>query len=672
MSTPESTKRAPASSDWGDELLASRKGSEITVTDVDPRDWSCRQFPFVAMATLWVSAVYAVSRGWAMEQLVFLGIGMLLLGVPMCLAGICSGTVRQQRRASAFFWRQGWLYDLWVGRTLRILMWTIWGLGMSFLLLLQFHVYELAGWLVLILIIPLFSVISAAIHRRLLNAGMHADVAVTQALAWSRWICPALFLVLYVLAMTWLGDPPQHATIDAAITAKKVAATDEWGGNALVGEALHGLAYFHGLEAFVLGHLRSMDVPWGLWLLALFGMGIGNFAILYNACLALSFFRIPRVGFMQANLVPRSAAAAFKVAVVTTILSVFIFPQLLAQLEPWASEIASHRKKVEKTITSVVDALPPVEQINGDVNCSGDSQIDADEHRCLYRQGTVEQIENARAEAASSVGAAADQLRGEVDAAFARLENDAVNEYLDWYYSLTGEYGRILMLLTGGTSRLEGYLTEKADETFGRDQWFAGVNTGIERVFAADENAKTAYEQAVRDILDRNRIDSQHAAVEVVLTESLEDILQPSFYRDFMPTAHRFGVAGAAGSAAGAGVGGIIAQKVTAKMLGKSVIKLAAKAPVKALASKVGAGALAGAAAGTVVPVAGTAAGAFVGIVVGIAGGVAIDGALLELEETLRREDFRHEIIAAIREARREFETQYLGAPGYSRSTIAE
>ena len=472
MSTPESTKRASACSDRGDELLASRKGSETTVTDVDPRDWSCRQLPFVAMATLWVSAVYAVSRGWAMEQLVFVGIGMLLLGVPMCLAGICSGTLRQQRRATAFFWRRGWLYHLWVGRTLRILMWTIWGLGMSSLLLLQFHVYEPAGWLVLILIIPLFSVISAAIHRRLLNAGMHADVAVTQALAWSRWICPALFLALYMLAMTWLGDPPQHATIDAAITAKKVEAADEWGGNALMGEALHGLAYFHGLEAFVLGHLRSMDVPWGWWLLAL---GIGNFALLYNACLALSFFRIPRAGFMQANLVPRSAGAAFKVAVVATILSVFIFPQLLAQLEPWASEIASHRKKMEKTTTSVVETLLPVEQINGDVNCSGDGQIDAGKHRCLYRQGTVEQIKNARTEAASSVGAAADQLRGEVDAAFVRLEMEAVNEYLDWYYSLTGEYGRILMLLTGGTSRLERYLTEKADETFGRKQWFAGV-----------------------------------------------------------------------------------------------------------------------------------------------------------------------------------------------------
>ena len=535
---------------------------------------------------------------------------------------------------------------------------------MSSLLLLQFHVYELEGWLVLILIIPLFSVISAAIHRRLLNAGMHADVAVTQALAWSRWICPALFLVLYVLAMTWLGDPPQHATIDAAITAKKVEVADEWGGNAPVGEALHGLAYFHGLEAFVLGHLRSMDVHLGLWMLALFGTSIGNFALLYNACLALSFFRIPRAGFMQANLVPRSAAAAFMVAMVTTILSVFIFPQLLAQLEPWASEIASGRKNVEEKIKPVFEALRPVEQINGDVNCNVGGQIDADEQRCLYRQGTVEQIENARNEAASSVGAAAGQLRGEVDATFVRLEHDADNEYLDWYYSLTGEYGRILMLLTGGTSRLEGYLIEKADETFRREQWFAGVNTGIDRVFAANENARMAYEQAVRDILDRNRINPQHAAVEVVLTKSLEDIRQASFYRDFMPAAHRFGVAGAAGSAAGVGVGGIVAQKVTAKMLGKSVIKLAAKAPVKALASKVGAGALAGAAAGTILPGAGTAAGAFVGILVGIAGGVTIDVALLELEETLSREDFKREIIPAIREARREFETQYLGTLG--------
>ena len=69
------------------------KGPESNVTDASPGDWSCRQLPFLAMAALWVAAIYAVSRVWAVEQLVFVGVGMLLLGVPMCLAGICSGTL---------------------------------------------------------------------------------------------------------------------------------------------------------------------------------------------------------------------------------------------------------------------------------------------------------------------------------------------------------------------------------------------------------------------------------------------------------------------------------------------------------------------------------------------------------------------------------------------------
>ena len=96
-------------------------------------------------------------------------------------------------------------------------------------------------------------------------------------------------------------------------------------------------------------------------------------------------------------------------------------------------------------------------------------------------------------------------------------------------------------------------------------------------------------------------------------------------------------------------------------MLGKSLIKVAAKAPVKALASKVGAGALAGGVAGTVVPIVGNSVGAVAGILFGIGGGIAIDGTFLKLEEALARDEFRREIVAAIREARSEFEDEYLG-----------
>ena len=255
-----------------------------------------------------------------------------------------------------------------------------------------------------------------------------------------------------------------------------------------------------------------------------------------------------------------------------------------------------------------------------------------------------------------------------MDATFARLESEAVEEYLDWYYSLTAEWGRVVKLLTGGVERLENHLAEKVRETFEQQKWYAGMNAAFDRLMAADEEARKVYEETVRDILERNRVDPQrlqHAAVDVALIASLEDIFQPSFHQDFIPAAHRFlGATSGGGAAVAGGVGSIIAEKVKTKILAKLVLKVAAKAPLKALASKLGsAGATAaiGAAAGSAVPGLGTAVGAAGGAVVGLGTGIAIDGALLELEEALSRDDFRREIVTAICEARRDFEDEHLG-----------
>ena len=155
-------------------------------------------------------------------------------------------------------------------------------------------------------------------------------------------------------------------------------------------------------------------------------------------------------------------------------------------------------------------------------------------------------------------------------------------------------------------------------------------------------------------------------AVDVTLTASLEDILQLSFHQDFILAARRFLGAGAAGSAVGTGVATIVAQKVTAKLIAKTTLKLAAKAPIKvleALLSKVAASAVGGGTVGSVAPGVGTAVGVIVGALVGLGAGVMIDSALLELEEFMNRDDFKREIIFAIRAARREFEEQYLGQP---------
>ena len=52
------------------------------------------------------------------------GFGVLLLGIPMCLAGVCTSTLRRKRWLSGLFRRQGWLYAVLSGRWLSILSWT--------------------------------------------------------------------------------------------------------------------------------------------------------------------------------------------------------------------------------------------------------------------------------------------------------------------------------------------------------------------------------------------------------------------------------------------------------------------------------------------------------------------------------------------------------------------
>ena len=601
------------------------------------------------MATLWLSSVFAVSRDPAMGVFT-IGFGVLLLGIPMCLAGVCTSTLRRRRWLSGLFWRQGWLYAVLSGRWLTILFWTAMGLVMSFLLLLHVHVYTRVEWVVLAVTIPLFTVVFARTQRRLLKEGLHADVAVTGALAFSRWFCPAIVLLLHVAAMVWWGDLPQHASVEAAIAAHTPEATQR-SGSALVREALHWAGYFDGLKTYALGNLGSPD---GLAAWLMMGLLVGNYVLLYYACVALSCFRIPRAGFVRTRLTPCSTEGVFKVAAVATFLIPFIYFPLLAQLEAFVSQsphAVSFRTKAQATITPIVRLV--VEQIDGD----------------YYQEGTREQIARARSEAALPVGAAAKQLRREVDATFDRLENEAVDEYLDWYYSLTAEWGRLVKLLAGGVERLEGHLAEKVRETFEQEKWYAGINTAFERLMAADEEARKAYEQNVRAILERNRVGSQrlqNAEVDVASIVSLEDILKPSFHQDFVPAAHRLLGASGGGAVVAGGVGAIIVQKVKTKILAKLVLKVAAKAPLKALASKMGSAAAAaatGAAAGSAVPGLGTAAGAVGGAVVGFGTGVAIDGALLQLEEALSRDEFRREIVIAIREARREFEDQMLGTP---------
>ena len=588
------------------------------------------------MSIVWLAVVFGVSRGLGMDVFA-VGLGILLLAIPMSLAGICTSTLRRHRWLSALFRNKGRLYKLLSGRWLNIPLWTIWGLGISFFLLLQLHIYEQVEWAVVAAAIPLFAILFAFSNRRLVKAGMHADMAVTEALRFTRLMCPAILLVLYVVAMTAWGARPQHASIEDAIAAHTPEAADR-SGSALVREMLHWVGYFDGLKAYALGHLGPSDAL-GAWLLM--GLALGNYALLYSVCLALSCFQTPRAGFVRARLAPRSREDVFIVVAVASILVPFIFFPALAHIDAYTSqspEPARFRAKVQATLTPVIRLVV--------------GQIDTD----YYREGTLEQIAKARSEAEFPVEVAAEVLRHEVNGTFEHLENEAVEEYLDWYYSLSAEWGQIVKLLTGGLEGLEGHLADKMHETFEQEKWYAGAHSAFERLKSADEEARIAYAQDVREILDRNRVSAQrlkHAAIEVASVAVMEDVLHPSFHEDAIRAVVRF--FGAA--AAGGGLASITAKKIRERVVAKWVLTRAATGPVKAILSKAAGRALIAAAGLSVVPGLGTAAGA-----AGALGTtIVIDALLLEAEEALNRDDFRRELVTAIREARREFEDQMLG-----------
>lgn len=616
MTTDHSHPRAPA------------------VADTAAYAGSPRHLQFLGMSFIWLWVAYAVSRGPAMEVSA-VGFGMLLLGVPMGMAGICTNALRRRRWLSALFREQGRFYRLLSRGWLSIVFWTIWGLLISFVLLLQFHVYKPVEWAVVASTIPVFTLLFAFFYRRFLKAGVHSDMAVTEGLAWTRVICPAVVLGLYVVVMVTWGDLPKYASIEDAIAVHTPDAADR-SRSAFVRETLLWVGYIDGLKAYAIGHLGP-TAALGAWLLV--ALVLGNYALLYFACFALSCFAIPRAGFERARLPPRSRKDVSIVAAYALSLVLFIF-LALSHIEARISqspEPARFRTNVQAAITPAIRVV--VEQIGGD----------------YYNQGTREQIVEAGNEAAFPVAVAAELLRREVASTFEQLETEAVDEYLDWYYSLTAEGGRLIKLISGGIDGLEVHLAEKMRETLGQEKWYARANTAFEGLMAADEEAQTAYMQAVRNILKHNRVDPhrmRYAAVDVASIASVEDILKPSFHQDLILPGVRF-----FGAASVAGVGFIIAKKVNAKVLPKTVAKRAAKAPVKALIRKAASRALTIAAGLSAVPGVGTAAGA----AFGFGTSIVIDGVLLEAEEALSRDDFKHELVSAIREARREFEDEMLG-----------
>lgn len=256
----------------------------------------------------------------------------------------------------------------------------------------------------------------------------------------------------------------------------------------------------------------------------------------------------------------------------------------------------------------------------------------------LYSLGTLDATHQqvlqllGRAQAGQALCQSIPQMSRQLDA--------AVERYLDWYFSLGAEWGRILSLLTGDVSQ---FLQNKLSETLGDTPGLEGWVQALQRQALTSGAALVEGQHRIEETLARHHLalSSEQCLVraEVASLPALE------LLGDARQRLTASALAGAGGGAFAAAVAG----KAMAKVSMKAASKVLAKAAAKQGLGKAGAAA-AGAALGSVVPGVGTAVGAVAGAVAGVVLGVGIDWAALYAEELLTRDAMRADLRAALDE----------------------
>ncbi|BDR08474.1 hypothetical protein CTR2_R18120 [Comamonas thiooxydans] len=268
----------------------------------------------------------------------------------------------------------------------------------------------------------------------------------------------------------------------------------------------------------------------------------------------------------------------------------------------------------------------------------------------LYRLGTLEATHQqvlqllGRAQAGQALCQSIPEMNQQLDA--------AVERYLDWYFSLGAEWGRILSLLTGDVSQ---FLQNKLSETLGATPGLEGWVQTLQKQALSSGAALVEGQQRIEETLARHHL--ALSPEQCLVRSEVASLPALELLGDARQRLTASALVGTGGGAFAAAVAG----KAMAKASMKAASKVLAKAAAKQGLGKAGA-AVAGAAVGSVVPGVGTAVGAVAGAVAGVVLGVGIDWAALYAEELLTRDAMRADLRAALGEQLRSL-SRAMGCP---------
>jgi hypothetical protein len=367
----------------------------------------------------------------------------------------------------------------------------------------------------------------------------------------------------------------------------------------LVGEALVLARLWRGLEAYVLGQAAEFGaLGRGLAGLAAAAGLAGLFWALASLAVGLT---LPWAELGRA-LAPASAAPVPPAPGRAGPATVVLFLALAALAAGWAG---ARLGAVPPAARPSAQALVAAETIGG----------------VLHAAGTADRLAALRAAALAEDDAARARLGRALDAGFAVMAAN-VETFLDDYYSLTGEYRRLLRWALGS---LEARLTEDLAAALGAGAPLADFEAELAAAAAAAAMRAARLAEAEAELLAGARLEGVNPArLRLVAAHPALPPFEARLSADLAAAPRRLGVSAGAGMVAAA-----LAQRVAARLAARGLIGAVAR-----MAARAG----------------------------GLALAFGLDYALVRLDEYQNRDSFRAEILAAL-EAQRAEARSALGLP---------
>ena len=521
---------------------------------------------------------------------------------------VLAGAVRPESRMRAFLWKGGVTKVLQVVVSV-LLAWMMLALAIT---LSPLH------WLVLALDALFLSLLVGPVTRQL-KPDIKARHRGVVARRWPLFIINGVVVSAALMTFDFLvvgSADTRHMdwyrlAEQAFLTSNDAAACLLWGVSSGALAALQALSWH--LSELVIPNLPDVSAKLLAW--SFFLLRAVTLAWLYTALLlGISVFLDKREGRRARGVAESLVSRSFIITIVLLALPFFYASVKLNAIDP------------EVFRTGEVGRDP----------CKAD---DASREQLLMKLDMA--VASERAEAIDNIDSGID--RG-LDEIFADIEA-GVDDYLDWYFTVTGEYQRLAAafsadVATAMSEKLEEYLFARSD--FG------------ERLDSLDGRVETLTAGRFAELAPSlgSELESAPCAIGRV---DLAPLIQLD--RDNL----RASTAVASGVGAGIVAGKVLAKKTAAAVVGKVAAKKSfytgAAIVSKTLAKKGSSTALSAGLGATLCAPAGPVA-ILCGVAAGLATWLAVDKALIELDETLNREEMRTDILETLEEQQEILRTQ--------------